>query len=345
NNYLGLTHHPKVLEAAEAALKKYGSGCTGSRFLNGTLDLHEQLEAELAEFSGKERVLVFSTGFFTNLGAIAALVGRNDVVLIDKFDHASIVDGCTQSLGETIRFKHNDMEDLERILSGLEPRRGRLIAVDGIFSMEGDIAPLPRLLELCRRHGARLLVDEAHATGVLGPSGAGTCEHFGVAREVDVITATFSKSFASIGGYIAADADVIDYLKHHTRPFIFSASMPPYAVATVHAALKIIREEPERRENLWKHAHYMMDNFRRLGFDIGGCETPIIPVITGDSETTLRVWKQLFEEGVFTNPVVSPAVPENSCRIRTSCIATHTREQLDFVLEKFEKVGKKMGLI
>ncbi len=345
NNYLGLTHDPRVLEAAETAARRYGTGCTGSRFLNGTLDLHEQLEAELAEFSGKEAALVFTTGYYTNQGAIATLVGRNDVVLIDKLDHASIVEGCMLSLGQTERFKHNDMQDLERILANLEPRRGRLIAVDGIFSMEGDIAPLPKLIEVARRHRARILVDEAHATGVLGATGAGTCEHWGVAKDIDVITATFSKSFASVGGFVAADADVIDYLKHHARPLIFSASMPPYAVATVRTALRIIREEPERRENLWKNAHYMMENFKRLGFDIGGCETPIVPVITGDSETTFVAWRELFEEGVFTNPVVSPAVPENQCRIRTSYIASHTREQLDFVLEKFEKVGKRMGLI
>ncbi|MBI5838157.1 MAG: pyridoxal phosphate-dependent aminotransferase family protein [Candidatus Eisenbacteria bacterium] len=345
NNYLGLTHDPRVLEAAEEASRRYGTGCTGSRFLNGTLDIHLELEAELAAFSGKQAAMMFSTGFFTNQGAIATLVGRSDVVIIDKLDHASIVEGCMLSMGQTERFKHNDLAELERILANLEPRKGRLIAVDGIFSMEGDIAPLPPILELCHKYGARLLVDEAHSTGVLGAHGAGTCEHFGVAAQTDVITATFSKSFASIGGYVAADADVIDYLRHHSRPFIFSAAMPPYAVATVRAALKIIREEPERRENLWKNARYMMENFRRLGFDIGGCETPIVPVITGDTHTTLVVWKQLFEEGVFTNPVVSPAVPENQCRIRTSYIATHTREQLDFVLDKFEKVGRRMGLI
>jgi 8-amino-7-oxononanoate synthase len=345
NKYLGLTHDPRVLEAAEAAARRYGTGCTGSRFLNGTLDLHEEVEAELAAFSGKQAAMMFSTGFFTNQAAISTLVGRSDVVIIDKLDHASIVEGCMLSMGQTERFKHNDLAELERILEGLEPRKGRMIAVDGIFSMEGDIAPLPRILELCQRYGARLLVDEAHATGVRGPNGAGACEHFGLAAQTDIITATFSKSFASIGGYIAADADVIDYLKHHSRPFIFSASMPPYAVATVRAALKIIREEPERRANLWANARYMMENFRRLGFDVGACETPIVPVITGDTQTTLVVWKTLFDEGVFTNPVVSPAVPENQCRIRTSYIATHTREQLDFVLEKFEKVGRQLGLI
>ncbi len=345
NNYMGLTHDPRVLKAAEDAGRRYGTGCTGSRFLNGTLDIHEELERELADFCGKEAALVFSTGYQTNLGTIATMVGRNDVVLIDKLDHASIVDGCFQSLGDTIRFKHNDLQDLERILQGVEPRRGRLIAVDGIFSMEGDLAPLPQLLELARQYGARLLVDEAHSTGVIGKTGAGTCEHFGVSAEVDLITGTFSKSLASIGGYVAADAKVIDYLKHHARPLIFSASMPPYAVATVLAALRIIRDEPERRENLWKNARYMMDNFRRLGFDIGVAETPIVPVIIGESSQTFMFWKTLFDEGVFTNPVVSPAVPENSCRIRTSYIATHTREQLDFVLEKFEKVGRAMGLI
>ena len=345
NNYLGLTHDPRVLAAAEEAGRNYGTGCTGSRFLNGTLDIHETLERELAAFCGKEAALVFSTGYQTNLGVIATLVGRNDVVLIDKLDHASIVDGCFLSLGDTIRYKHNDLQDLERILAGLEPRRGRLIAIDGIFSMEGDIAPLPSLIELAAKYGARILVDEAHATGVLGKTGAGTCEHWGVSAQTDLITGTFSKSLASIGGYVAADADVIDYLKHHARPLIFSASMPPYAVATVLTALRIIRDEPERRESLWQNARYMMQNFRSLGYDTAGSETPIVPVIVGEPTATFLFWKQLFDEGVFTNPVVNPAVPENSCRIRTSYIATHTREQLDFVLEKFEKVGKRMGLI
>ncbi len=345
NNYLGLTHDPRVLEAAEAAARRYGTGCTGSRFLNGTLDIHEELERELAEFVGKQASLVFSTGFQSNLGAISALVGRNDVAIIDKLDHASIVDGCFLSFGDTLRYKHNDLADLERVLAGVEPRKGRLVIVDGIFSMEGDLAPLPGILDVCERHGASLLVDEAHATGVIGAHGAGTVEHFGVQDRVALITATFSKSFASIGGFVAADADVIDFLKHNARPLIFSASMPPYSVATVRTALKIIREEPERRENLWKNSRYMMDNFRRLGFDIGVAETPIVPVLTGSTERTFLFWKHLFEEGVFTNPVVAPAVPENQCRVRTSYIATHTREQLDFVLEKFEKVGRHLGLI
>ena len=346
NNYLGLTHHPKVLEAAAQATLKYGTGCTGSRFLNGTLDLHEKLEAELAEFVGHEAALVFSTGYQANLGTISALVGREDVILIDKLDHASIVDGCFLAQGETIRFRHSDLGDLETELNALSDRPGgRLIAVDGVFSMEGDIAPVPQLLELARKYEARLFVDEAHSLGVLGESGAGAMDHFGLKGKADLIMGTFSKSFACIGGFIAADEPVIHFLRHHARSLIFSAAMPPGAVATVAACLEIIRDEPERRQQVVAHGRYLRDGFRALGFETGPTDTPVVPVITGSFELTLKLWRRAFDEGVFTNAVLPPAVPPNACRLRTSCIATHTRPQLDRVLDVFGKVGKELGLI
>jgi 8-amino-7-oxononanoate synthase len=345
NNYLGLTHDPRVLEAAEKAARDYGSGCTGSRFLNGTLDLHLKLEHDLAEFIGQEAALVFSTGFQTNLGTIASLVGREDAVIIDKLDHASIVDGCAMSPGKMLRFRHNDMEDLERQLNRVEPERGRLIAVDGVFSMEGDIAPLPEIVRIAKKYNARVLCDDAHSLGVLGPRGDGTPAHFGLGRQVDLVMGTFSKSFASIGGVIAGDARVIDYIQHLARPMIFSAALPPYAVATVHTCLDIMKSEPERRERLWQITHKMLDGFKSLGFDTCTSETPIIPIITGDLERTFIFWKSLFEAGIFANAVVPPAVPENQCRIRTSYMATHTDDQLDFVLETFARIGKQVGII
>ncbi len=353
NNYLGLTHDPRILEAAEQAGRKYGSGCTGSRFLNGTLDLHEELEQELADFVGKEAALIFSTGYQTNLGTIASLVGRGDTVFTDRLNHACIIDGCQMSFGEVVRFRHQDYENLEQRLSKSDPERGKLIVVDGIFSMEGDIADLQTLTKLCEKFGCRLMIDDAHSLGVLGSelacsagtTGAGTAEHFGLTDQVDLIMGTFSKSFACIGGFIASEEAVIDYLKHHARSLIFSASMPPSAVATVHAALNIIRSEPERREQLWKNTYKMHEGFRALGFNIGITETPIVPIIIGDTMKTFYFWKQLFIHGLFTNPVVSPAVPEHSSRLRTSFMATHTGEQLDRVLEIFERVGKECGVI
>jgi 8-amino-7-oxononanoate synthase len=345
NNYLGLTHDPRVVEAAQSAIRKYGSACTGSRFLNGNTDLHERLEHDLAKLTGKEAALVFSTGFQTNLGVISSLVSRNDLVYIDKLDHASIVDGCFLSLGETVRFRHGDLDELESLLRRSEEGRGKLIAVDGVFSMEGDVADIPRLVELRAEYGARLLVDDAHAIGVFGPTGAGTAEHFGLTDQVDLILGTFSKSFASIGGFVAGDEEVIHYIKHNARSLIFSASMPPSACATVLACIEILRQEPERRLRLWDHARKMKAGFTSLGFDIGASEAPIIPVIIGDDFKTFQFWKALFDNGVFTNPVVSPAVPERASRVRTSYIATHTEEQLDFVLDVFERVGKSMGII
>lgn len=345
NNYLGLTHDPRVLEYAEQVARHYGTGCTGSRFLNGTLDLHLKLEHDLAEFIGKPEALVFSTGYQTNLGTIAALAGRDDYMVVDKLDHASIVDGCQMSAAKTLRFRHNDLDDLERLLKRIEPDKGRFIAVDGVFSMEGDIAPLPAIIELAQKYGARLLCDDAHSLGVLGPRGDGTPAHFGVQDKVDLVMGTFSKSFASIGGVIAGEHKVIDFLKHHARPMIFSAGLPPYAVATVQKCLDIIKAEPERRARLWQITEKMKAGFTSLGFDTTTSETPIIPIIVGTLEQTFVFWKMLHEAGIFTNPVVPPAVPENACRIRTSYMATHTDEQLDRVLETFGRIGKQLGLI
>ena len=345
NNYMGLTHDPRVLEAARDALNKFGSGNTGSRFLNGNLDLHEQLEDELADFTGMEAALVFSTGYQTNLGTLGALIGRADTVYIDKLDHASLQDGVRLGLGRTRRFNHNDFATLRRMLAAEKPSRGKLIAVDGVYSMEGDIADLPTLVELRREYGAAILVDDAHAVGVLGETGAGTAEHWGLTDEVDLILGTFSKSFASIGGFVAGRADVIDYLQHNARALMFSASMPPASAATVLKALEIIRDEPERREQLWKNTYRMMEGFKSIGFDIGPTETPIVPILIGPMEKTFVFWRALFEAGVFSNPVVPPAVPEGSCRLRTSYMATHTDDDLDFVLEQVERVGKKLGVV
>ncbi len=345
NNYLGLTNHPKVIEAATQATKKYGSGCTGSRFLNGTLDLHVELEARLAEFVRQEAALVFSTGFQTNLGTISCLVGKGDILLTDRSDHASIVDGCRLSFGKTVKFIHNDMEDLERVLAGLDNRSGRMIVVDGVFSMEGDIANLPEILRLAETYNAKVMVDDAHAVGVLGPGGRGTAEHFGMEDKVDLIMGTFSKSFASIGGFIAGEEDVIHFIKHFSRPLIFSASPPPSAVATCLAALEVMQYEPERRERLWEITHRMHRDFRQLGFNIGTTQTPIIPVLIGEDMTTLKFWRMLTEAGLFTNPVIPPAVAPGEALIRTSYTAAHTDEQLDRVLEIFEQVGKKTGVI
>lgn len=344
NNYLGLTNHPQVKEAAIEAVKKYGSGCAGSRFLNGTLDIHVKLEEKLAQFIRKEAALVFSTGFQVNLGVISALVGKDDLIIIDKMDHASIIDGCRLSYGEVRKFRHNDMTDLERILKE-NSDRSKLVIVDGVFSMEGDIVNLPRVVELVKVYGARLMVDDAHGIGVLGKTGRGTAEHFGLEEEVDLIMGTYSKSLASIGGFIAGDEKVVQYIKHFARALIFSASPPPASVSAVSAAIDIINNEPERIERLWKNTRKMLSGFRRLGFQTGSSETPIIPIIVGDNETAFKMVFMLQEEGVFANVAVSPAVPEGKALIRTSYMASHTEEQLDLVLSAFEKAGKALGLI
>jgi len=344
NNYLGLTNHPKVKEACIEAVRKYGSGCAGSRFLNGTLDIHVQLEEKLARFIRKEAALVFSTGFQVNLGVISALVSKNDLIVIDKMDHASIIDGCRLTYGSVKKYRHNDMADLERVLQEHADKK-KLIIVDGVFSMEGDIVNLPKVVELAKAYGARIMVDDAHGVGVLGKTGRGTAEHFGLEKDVDLIMGTYSKSLASIGGFIAGSAEVIHYIKHFSRALIFSASPPPASVAAVSAALDIIENEPERIEQLWKNTHKMLKGFRDLGFEIGPSETPIIPVIVGENEIAFKAAMMLQEEGVFVNVAISPAVPEGQALIRTSYMATHTEEQLDRVLAAFEKVGKALGLI
>lgn len=344
NNYLGLTNHPKVKEAAIEAIKKYGTGCAGSRFLNGTLDIHVALEDKLARFMKKDAALVFSTGFQVNLGVISALVGKDDVVIIDKMDHASIIDGCRLSFGEVKKFRHNDMNDLERLLKEHETK-DKLIVVDGVFSMEGDIAHLPSIISLAKRYGARLMVDDAHGIGVLGKTGRGTAEHFGLKDEVDLIMGTYSKSLASIGGFIAGSADVIHYIKHFARSLIFSASPPPASVASVSAALDIIENEPERRERLWNITRKMLNGFIELGFEVGPSQTPIIPIVVGENENAFAMAMMLQEEGVFANVAVSPAVPNGRALIRTSYMATHTDEHLEKVLAAFKKVGKAIGLI
>lgn len=345
NNYLGLTSHPEVKQAAIDAIKIYGAGCTGSRFLNGTLDIHEDLERKLAQFMNKESALVFSTGFQTNLGTISALVNKGEYIITDRSDHASIVDGCRLSFGKVLKFRHNSMSDLKRVLSTCPKNSGKLIVIDGVFSMEGDIAKLPDIVELAKKYHARVMVDDAHSIGVLGKNGRGTAEHFNLEDEVDIIMGTFSKSFASIGGFIAAKEEVIHYIKHFSRALIFSASPPPAAVATVSKALDIITAEPERRERLWQIARKMHEGYRALGFDIGDTETPIIPILIGEDMKTFKFWKMLFDEGIFANTAISPAVPPGTARIRTSYTATHTDDQMNRVLEVFEKVGKKMEVI
>jgi 8-amino-7-oxononanoate synthase len=343
NNYLGLTTHPKVVAAANAAIAKYGTGCGGSRFLNGTLDLHEEVERKIARFKGKEAALLFSTGFQANLGILSALAGKGDVLITDKLDHASIVDGCRLSFGETRRFRHNDMEDLGRVLQQ-SGSRGKLIVVDGVFSMEGDIANLPEIVRLAKKYKARIMVDDAHATGILGKKGRGTAEHFGLEDEVDIVMGTCSKSLGAVGGFVASSAEVIHYVKHRARPMIFSASLPAACVATIGAAIEVIQEEPERRERLWEIARYMKRRFAELGFDTGQSETPIIPVILGDDRVTFEFAKHLRQNGVFANAAVSPAVPKGRGLIRTSYMATHTSAQLDRVLKAFKKVARQMGI-
>jgi len=345
NSYLGLTNHPRVKEAAIAAIRKYGTGCAGSRFLNGTLDLHLQLEAELGEFLGKEAVLLYSTGFQANLGIISGLVEKGEYAVTDKSDHASILEGCKLSMGETKRFRHNDMGSLKRVLERLPMEVGKLIIVDGVYSMEGDIAPVPEIIDLARQYNARVMVDDAHGLGVLGERGAGTSEHFGVTQDVDIIMGTFSKSLASLGGFAASCREVVEYLKHHSRPLIFSASISPPNTAAALEALRILKEEPERREWLWRNTKILHDGFKSLGFDIGTSQTPVIPVYVGDVLKVFQTCMMLHQEGVFVNPVVPPGVPPGRSLIRVSCMATHTPGQMHFALEKFEKVGKALGLI
>src|SRR5512140_1737568 len=344
NNYLGLTTDPRVHQAALDAINRYGTSCTGSRFLNGTLELHEQLEHELADWVGKEAALVFSTGMQTNLGTISALVMRGDVIILDKDDHASIVDGAHLSFGETRRFKHNDMADLERVLKSIPAEKGKLVVVDGLYSMGGDLAPLPEISALCKKYGARLMVDDAHGMGVMG-GGHGTAAHLGVTDKVDLIMSTFSKSFASLGGFIAGDESVVHFIKHHARSLIFSASIPAANAAAALAALQIMREEPQRVERLAAIGDRMRRELKAMGFNIGNTVSPIIPIIIGDNPRVLMAWRMLFDAGVFVNPVLAPAVPEGMDLLRTSYMASHTDEQITRVLDVYCQVGKSLGLI
>ena len=345
NNYLGLTQDPRVLQAAKDAIDKFGAGCTGSRFLNGTLSLHEELEDRLAEFMNTEAALIFSTGFQTNQGTISTIVGRKDLVVGDAENHASIVDGTRLAFGRALKYRHNDMKDLDKVVELNKNDGGILIVSDGVFSMGGDIVDLPQLVKVAEKHNARVMIDDAHSIGVLGENGRGTAEHFGLEDKVDLVMGTFSKSFVSIGGFIAGDEEVLHHIKHNSRALIFSASPPPASVATVLAALDILQKEPERKEKLWANYHKMKNGFDQLGFNTGHTQTPIIPIIIGDDEKTFGFWKLLFENGVFCNPVVSPAVPPGYSLLRTSYMATHSNEELDTVLDIFEKLGKKFGII
>jgi 8-amino-7-oxononanoate synthase len=346
NNYLGLTHHPRVQEAAKRAIDDFGTGCTGSRFLNGNLVLHEELEERLAKYLGKEACLVFSTGFLSNQGAISSLMGRGDVIYCDRENHASIIEGTRVSIGDTVKFRHNDMADLERVLSATRGKYdGALIVADGVFSMSGDILNLPQVAKLAKQYNCRFYVDDAHSLGVLGPKGQGTEWHFGMPGSADLVMGTFSKSFASIGGFVAGSAEVIHYIKHKSRPFIFSAAMPPAAAATVLECLKIVEEEPEHLTNLWKNARRMQRELVGLGFNTLNSQTPIIPLLVGDDFEAFTFSQKLYESGVFTTPVVKPAVPEGCALIRTSYMASHTDEDLDYVLDVLQSLGKQFGIL
>ena len=347
NNYLGLTHHPHVMEAARKAIEQFGVGCTGSRFLNGTLTIHEEMEERLARFLGKEACITSGTGYQTNVGAIATLAGKSDVIFGDRDNHASIIDGARLAFARHLKYRHNDMEDLERILETTElvSDGGRLIITDGVFSMLGDLAPLPELVALAKRYGARVMVDDAHAVGVVGARGTGTPEHFGVEDDVDLVIGTFSKSFACLGGFVAGPKTVIDYIRHTSRSVIFSASVTPASVATVLACLDIIEREPERRERLWANVRRMKEGFEALGFDVIDGGSPILSIVIGEDVTTLEFNKLLFEEGVFVNPVLPPAAPPGMSLLRTSYMATHTDEDLERILGAFKRVSEKLRIL
>ena len=345
NAYLGLTNHPKVKEAAIEATRKYGTGMAGSRFLNGTLDIHEELEHRLAKFVGKDEAIVFSTGFQVNVGVVPALTGKDDYIIWDELDHASIVEGVRLSFSNTLKFKHNDMESLEKRLQACAPEKVKLIIVDGVFSMEGDITKLQEIVDLAHKYNATIYVDEAHSLGVFGKNGQGICHYLGLTNEVDLIMGTFSKSFASIGGFIACDSVTANWLRHHARSYIFSASPTPAAVGAANAALDIMLSEPERIENLWKNTHYSLKGFRSRNFEIGHTSTPIIPLFIRNNEKTFMITRELLEAGIFVNPVVSPAVAPKDTLIRFSLMATHTIEQVDYALEKITEIFKKYGVI
>jgi len=345
NNYLGLTSHPAVKEASAAAVMRYGTGCAGSRLLNGTLDIHIELEERLAAFMRSEAALTFSTGFQVNLGVLSCLLGRQDVAFLDSMDHASIIDGVRLGFGKSLKYKHNDMADLEGKLARISDDKGKLIAVDGVFSMEGDIANLPEIVKLKNSYGARLLVDDAHGIGVLGESGRGTGEHFGIEHEVDLVMGTFSKSLATVGGFIASSNEGVDFIRHNARSGIFSAAMPPGTAAAALKAIAIVEAEPERRKQLWESTHYMRQELQGLGFDTGHSESPVIPIAVGEDFAAFSMAKRLQEEGVFVNPIVTPAVPPGQGMIRTSYMATHRREHLDRALTAIAKVGRELDII
>ncbi len=345
NSYLGLTIHPKLKEASKAAIDQYGSGCAGSRFLNGTLDIHLELEEELAKFVGKDEALVFSTGYTVNLGVLSCIPGRHDYLIMDDQDHACIIDGARLSFARTLKYKHNDMASLEKVLSKTDIDKLKIIVVDGVFSMEGDVANLPEIVALAEKYKAQVMVDDAHGLGVMGPGGMGTSAHFGVTDKVDLIMGTFSKSLASIGGFIASDVDTINFLKHHARSLIFSASITPANAASALAAIKLIKEEPERIEKLWDNTRYAMELFKHYGLDTGHTVTPIIPVYVRDDLKTFMLTKMLQDEGVFVNPVISPAVPSTSSLIRFSLMATHSHDQIEEAIVKLAKVAKKIGIL
>ncbi len=344
NNYLGLTNHPRVKEAAKAAIDKYGSGCTGSRFLNGTLDIHVELEEKLADLVGKPAALVFTAGFLANQGTITALVGRNDVIIVDRTDHASIIDGARLSFGETKKFKHNDMESLAHVLSTC-PDNGKLVVVDGVFSMHGDIANLPRIVEIAEANDAVVMVDDAHGIGVLGKQGRGTSDHFGLTDRVDLIMGTFSKSLAGVGGFVAGDVDTIHFIKHVARAMMFAASMPPASCASVSAAVDVMLEEDWRLEHLWRNTEIMKERLQAAGFDTADSETPIIPVVIGEDAGAFEMCRRLAAEGVFVNPVVSPAVEKGGALIRLSLMATHTEDEIHRAMDLMVKVGQELGVI
>ena len=345
NSYMGLTNHPKVKEAAIEAIKKYGTGCAGSPFLNGTLDIHKELEARLAAFVGKEDAMIYSTGFEVNLGVVSCVTGREDYVLLDEQDHASIIEGRRLSFSTAYKYKHNDMASLETQLQKCAPDKVKLIVTDGVFSMEGDVANLPEIVRLAKKYDATIMVDEAHGIGVFGKQGRGTCNHFGVSDDVDLIMGTFSKSFASLGGFIACDKSITNYLRHHSRSYIFTASITPASTAAANAALDIMLNEPERQQHLWDLTHYALDGFRSMGCEIGTTSTPIIPLFIRDNNKTFAITRDLMNEGIFVNPVVSPAVASHDTLIRFSLMATHTKEQVTIALEKIHKVFRSYGLV
>lgn len=345
NSYLGLTNHPKIKEGSIKAVEKYGTGCAGSRFLNGTLDIHIELEEKLAKLVGKEEALVYATGFTVNSGVVPCLGGREDYLLLDRLNHASIIEGSRLSMAKQFKYRHNDMEHLEKFLQQCEPDKIKLIVADGVFSMEGDVAKLPEMVDLAKKYNASIMIDEAHSLGVFGATGAGVCEHFGVQNDVELVMGTFSKSLATIGGFIASNKDVINYLKHNSRTLIFSASITPAAAGAVLAALEVMEEERWRQQALWDNTNRMLQAFKDKGFETGHTTTPIIPLYVRDNEKTFRLTRMLMDDGVFVNPVVSPAVPSQDSLIRISLMATHTFDQIDEAVEKITKNAKLLGII